>query len=421
MALKTISLKTVPLKIALCAGCLIFSTALFFFAKWCFGNSISTQAQHPEVAELAVWLAPSDPQTHYALAVLNEKTFLPEDLEKSLAEYEMAAALAPHDFRLWLALGKARERSGNAAGAEAALRKALELAPNYAQIRWTLGNFLLRQGRTPEAFAEIRRAAEGNETYLKPAISAAWLAFQGNPGEIRRNFGDSAVLNAMLAAFLAAEKRFDEALEIWKSLPAEDKKTRFRAEGETLLAQMLAAKKYRDALAVHNELAATGEQTFAAQQIFNGGFETDVKPKGAGIFDWQLGDALQPQIGFDDGQKSEGTRSLVVVFNSADGRDFRNLSQTVVVESGKNYELSFSYNSEVKTAATFRWQVTDSANNVLAETENLAEKADWTKINLPFTTPAEAEAVTVKLVRVKCPQGICPIAGKIRFDDFQLK
>ncbi len=421
MALKTISLKTVPLKIALCAGCLIFSTALFFFAKWCFGNSISTQAQHPEVAELAVWLAPSDPQTHYALAVLNEKTFLPEDLEKSLAEYEMAAALAPHDFRLWLALGKARERSGNAAGAEAALRKALELAPNYAQIRWTLGNFLLRQGRTPEAFAEIRRAAEGNETYLKPAISAAWLAFQGNPGEIRRNFGDSAVLNAMLAAFLAAEKRFDEALEIWKSLPAEDKKTRFRAEGETLLAQMLAAKKYRDALAVHNELAATGEQTFAAQQIFNGGFETDVKPKSAGIFDWQLGDALQPQIGFDDGQKSEGTRSLVVVFNSADGRDFRNLSQTVVVESGKNYELSFSYNSEVKTAATFRWQVTDSANNVLAETENLAEKADWTKINLPFTTPAEAEAVTVKLVRVKCPQGICPIAGKIRFDDFQLK
>ena len=421
MALKIIRLKTVPLKIALCAVCLIFSALMFFFAKWCFGNSISTQAQHLEVAELAAALAPSDPQTHYALAVLREKTFLPEELEKSLAGYEMAAALAPHDFRLWLALGKARERSGNAAGAEAALRKALELAPNYAQIRWTLGNFLLRQGRTPEAFAEIRKAAEGNETYLRPAISAAWLAFQGNPGEIRRNFGDSAVLNAMLAAFLAAEKRFGEALEIWKSLPAEDKKTRFRAEGQTLFAQLLAAKKYRDALSIYNEIAAPGEQTFAAEQIFNGGFERDVKPKGASVFDWQLGDGFQPQIGFDDAQKSEGSRSLVVVFNSADGRDFRNLSQLIVVEPGKNYELSFSYNSDLKTAATFRWQVTDSAGNILAETENLAEKADWTKLSLPFLAPADAEAVTVRLVRVKCPQGICPIAGKIRFDDFQLR
>lgn len=421
MVLKTISLKTLPLKIALCAVCLAGSVLLIFFAKWCFGNTISTQAQHKEVAEFAVALAPSDPQTHYALAVLNEKTFLAEDLEKSLAEYERAAALAPNDFRLWLALGKARERSGNAPGAEASFRKALELAPNYSQIHWALGNFLLRQGRTEEAFAAIRKAAEGNETYLKPAIMTAWQIFQGKPDEIRKNFGDSAVLNSMLATSLAAEKRFDEALKIWRSLPPEEKRTQFKQEGATLFGQLLAAKKYREALAVHNEIAAEGEQTFAAEKFANGGFETDVKPKSTSIFDWQLGDALQPQIGFDNSQKSEGARSLVIVFNSADGKDFRNLSQTVIAQPGKNYELSFFYNSELKTTATFQWQVLDSANNVLAETAALAEKSDWTKVTLAFTTPADAEAVTVKLARVKCPQGICPVSGKIRFDDFQLK
>ncbi len=421
MTLKTIKINSILTKLALLSVCLILSLMMFFFAKWCFANAISTQSAQKEVSEFAVSLAPDDPQTHYALAVLNEKTFLSEDLERSLAEYELATALSPFDYRLWLALGKARERNGNASGAEAAFRKSLELAPNYAQIHWALGNFLLRQGRTDEAFTEIRRAAEGNETFLRPAVSTAWQNFAGNLSEIKKLFGNSPVLNSMLAAFLANEKRFDEALEIWNSLPLEDRKTIYKEEGKALFTQMIAAKKVRDALEIFNQIAAEGEETFVPEQIANGGFERDVKPKNAPLFDWQLGDGLQPQIGFDDAQKSEGQRSIVIVFNSADGRDFRNLSQLVVVEPNKNYELSFFYNSDLKTSATFSWQIADSANTILAETEPLAEKSDWTKITLKFTTPADAEAVNIKLARVKCPQGICPITGKIRFDDFQLR
>lgn len=421
MATKTIELNTAPLKIAFFAFCLIILAILFIFAKWCFGNSIATQTPQKEVAEFAVSLAPSDPQGHYTLAVLNEKTFLPEDLEKSIAEYEMATALSPHDYRLWLALGNARGRVSNADGAEAAFKKALELAPNYAQIHWAFGNFLLRQGRTQEAFEEISKAAETNETFLKPAVSTAWQVFEGNLSEIKKTFGNSPALNSMIVASLAQEKRYDEALEIWNTFSDEDKKTRFKEDGKTLFGQMIAAKKYRDSLEIFNQISAAGGETFAAEQIANRGFEKDVKTKDASVFDWQLGDALQPQVGFDENQKSEGGRSLVVLFNSSDGRDFRNLSQTVVVQSGKSYELSFSYRSELKTAATFRWQILDVAGNVIAETKDLSDKTDWTKINLSFKTPADAEAVTVSLARVKCTQGICPIVGRIWFDDFQLK
>jgi len=145
--IKSIKLESASTRTVLVIAGLCCLTASFFFAKWCFANAIATQALLKEVAELSVVLAPNDPQTHYALAVLNEKTFLPEDLTKSLAEFEQATALAPHDFRLWLALGKARERRGDAAGAELALRRTSELAPNYAQIQWTLGNILLRRGK----------------------------------------------------------------------------------------------------------------------------------------------------------------------------------------------------------------------------------------------------------------------------------
>ena len=102
--------------------CLIF---LLFAMKWYFGNSVANRAAFQEVAELALDLAPDDPQTHYTLAVFNEKIFSPENLQKSLAEYEQATALSPNDYRVWLGLGKARERSGDAAGAELALRKSL--------------------------------------------------------------------------------------------------------------------------------------------------------------------------------------------------------------------------------------------------------------------------------------------------------
>ncbi|MCA1638303.1 MAG: tetratricopeptide repeat protein, partial [Acidobacteria bacterium] len=110
--IKSIKLQTFASRIFLIfAGfaCLIL---FFFFAKWCFANALAEKADTKEIAEMMVDLAPSDPQTHHSLAVLSEKTFLPEDLPKALAEYERATVLSPDDYRFWYALGKARERNG---------------------------------------------------------------------------------------------------------------------------------------------------------------------------------------------------------------------------------------------------------------------------------------------------------------------
>ncbi len=231
---KSIKIKTDSSRFLLPAAGAVCLIITVFFVKWCFANAIAARAPNAEVAQLAIDLAPNDPQTHYALAVLNDKIFSPEDLLKSLAEFEQAVALAPNDYRLWLALGKARERNGDAAGAEVALRKALGLAPNYAQVQWTLGNILLRRGKTEEAFAEIRRAAESGETYRVPAVTTAWQIFGGDAARIRQNLGDSNSLKSALAVFLVKEKRFDEAMEIWNTLPVAAKKTLLKPDGEQL-------------------------------------------------------------------------------------------------------------------------------------------------------------------------------------------
>ncbi|MEZ5428951.1 MAG: tetratricopeptide repeat protein [Pyrinomonadaceae bacterium] len=421
MAAKTIKIESPVHRILLAAALCVCLTATFFFAKWCFGNSISTRADYKEVADVAVSLAPGDPQTHYALAVLSEDTFLPEDLARSLAEYEKATALAPDDFRVWLALGRAREKNGDRAGARTALEKALSLAPNYAQVHWTLGNVLLRQGQTEEAYAHIRRAAESDRSYLEPAVSTAWQIFDGDMAEIRKYLGGGTELSFTLATFLAKQKRFDESLEIWKTLPAEDRKTVFRETGRILADEMIAAKKYRDSLEVHNQIAGTDAEIVKVGQIFNPGFEADVNPDKPGFFEWKLGEGIKPQIGFDDSQRHGGNRSLVILFNSTDGQSFRSLSQTVVVEGGQRYRFSAFFKSALKTSATLKWEIVETSDgHLLASTEAVPDEADWTELETDFTAPESTQAVTIRLAREKCGRGICPISGRVWFDDFSL-
>lgn len=423
--IKTIKLETAASRVLLAVAGLACLLTTFFFVKWCFANAIAARAPDRQVAETAVALAPNDPQTHYAVAVLNEKTFLAEDLSASLAGFERATALAPNDFRLWVAFGKARERRGDQAGAELALRRASELAPNYAPVQWTLGNILLRGGKVGEAFAEIRRAADASSVYRLSAAATTWQIFGGDLAEVKKHIGDSENLNSALAVFTAKQKRFDEAVEIWNSLaapPAENIKTERRADGEELFNELIAAKRYRDALRVQTSLSNESETVeITPGKIVNGGFEADVKREKAGVFEWRIGDGAQPQIGFDDREKRGGARSLVIVFDSTDGKDFRQISQTAALASAGKYVFEINYKSNLKTAAAPRWEIVDAANDkILATTAALEEKADWTALKTEFTASEATQAVTIRLAREPCKSIICPTAGKIWFDDFSI-
>ena len=88
-------------------------------------------------AETAVSLAPSDPIAHLARATVLSDA---DEWAAAVSEYELAAALRPVDFTLWLALGQAREQAGNPDAAIEATNRAVGLAPHYAQPRWQLGN-----------------------------------------------------------------------------------------------------------------------------------------------------------------------------------------------------------------------------------------------------------------------------------------
>lgn len=417
---KVIKLNTTVQRAALVFVALLCILAVYFAVKWYLANVLATNTGYEDVAEYAVNLAPQNPRGHYTLAVLRERSFVAADLSKALEEYEKAVSLSPDDFRLWFDLGRARERGGDSAGAEKALRKALELAPNYSRIHWTLGNLLLRQGNTEEAFVEIRKAVENDSTYANPSVNTVWQFFDGDISLISQKIGDSNEIKSALAVFLAKQKRFDEAFDLWDKLPEADKKTTYLDNGRELLQSMIVAKRYRDALSIQSQINLPEAGKAEVGKVSNGGFEANVNSTGA-PFDWKIADGIQPQIGFDEQQKHGGNRSLVILFNSPTGRDFRSVQQTVVVESGKHYTFETFTRADLKSAATVKWEIVDAADDkILASTVAVPTNSDWSSLTTEFTTAA-TQAVTIRLARVPCPTTLCPISGKVWFDDFNLR
>lgn len=423
MAIKSIQLNGFALRSLLLISALLCVLAVYFVVKWGLADTLATQTQAAEIAEFAVELSPDNPKTHYSLAALRERTFLNEDFQKALAGYERAVSLAPNDFRLWFDLGKARDQNGDQKGAEKAYRRALELAPNYSRVHWALGNLLLRQGKTEEAFAEIRRAAANDPSYANPAVGVAWQFYDGDVPTISEKIGDSMPIKAALSNFLASQKRFDESFALWNELSAEDKRTTYKTDSEALLNSLVATKNYRDALNVYTQITQFDGDRPEIGKITNGGFEADIKTgSAANLFDWLIADGLQPQILFDATQKHGGSRSLVIVFKSMNGQDFRAIQQPVVVESEKHYRFEAYVRSELETPATLKWEIVDlSDEKILASTEALPNNSDWMPLAAEFDTTRSTQAVMIRLVRVPCPVSMCPINGKVWFDDFSLR
>ena len=402
----------------LAVGVVIFMA--WSFARMGLANSASVRTDDKDIALVLTDIAPNDPQAHYTAAVFLEKSFDPGDIERALHEYQLATALAPENYLYWLELGRARERSGDSTGAEGALRKALELAPNYARVQWALGNALLRQGRVDEGFVEIKKAIASDPTsYSNASAITAWQFFEGDTAAIDRAVGDSPRFDGSLALLLAQEKRFDEAIKTWREIAVDDRKSLLADTAQTLAGKFLAEKKFRFAA----EILADSSDPNSAPEIGgvnNGGFESAVKSDTPGPFEWKIVAGLQPQIVLTNGQKHGGNNSILFVFNSGDAKDFRTISQTVAVEPGVAYDVEIFYRSDLKTSAIFRWEVADPDGRPLALSDPISIKTDWTPLRIRFTVPPNVEGVIVRLVREGCSQ-VCSVNGSLWFDDISIK
>ncbi|HEY0100923.1 MAG TPA: tetratricopeptide repeat protein [Pyrinomonadaceae bacterium] len=424
---KSIELRTVWARVLLLAPLALVLLGVWYGMRWCIGNTMAEWLPDIGAAQAAARLAPDDPQSHFTMARLRERSFLPEELPEAARQYEEAARLSPNDFRFFMELGRVRGLLGDVRGGEEALRRAVELAPTYPEPRWYLGNSLLRQGRTEEAFAELRRAGDASPEKFRPQVlELSWRFYNADIPSVLGAVGNSAETRGQLMDYLINRKQLDDARQLWQGFNADERKA-LRATGEKLMLRLLEAKRFHDMQAMHTELSAIdGTPSDAARErVLNGGFESAVGAPGTHPFEWQVVPLAGVQMGLDERVRQEGARSLRLAFNAASTINFRNISQLVAVEPQTRYRLEYyTRTEELKGAATLLVEIVDAAqpDRVIVASEPLRiGTADWQASALDFTTGAQTQALTLRVVSAQCPAATCPIFGKVWYDNFNLQ
>ncbi|CAN5579613.1 hypothetical protein BH10ACI1_BH10ACI1_25780 [soil metagenome] len=423
--IKIIDSTNLKVRIFILIAVLLALTFGWYAIRWQLGNMLAeltsqTAPNAKSISEIAVSFAPSDPVTNWFAATSEADIFTPEKLENSRQMFEKTVRLAPKDFRWWIELGRADEQSDNLEKAEKAMLYAIQIAPQYTFPHWQLGNFYLRRGRDTEAFAELQKAADNNVVYREQVFSIAWDYYEKDTAKLEQIAGKTSEGKAGLAKFYASKERAEDSLRIWNSLSDDEKAN--NTEIAKLIAQALYDKRFfRSSLQFVRQLGV--ESNAKLETIENSGFESEIKNNGKVYFGWSVLPTEKVEVKTDPNQKHEGIRSLRVAFSGFSSIELYNILQIVAVQPSTRYRLSFWVRTEnLRTAGTPNMEVVNANDDrIITDSKTFPnDTTDWQQVQVEFTTPANAEGITIRLGRSYCGN-VCPIVGTIWLDDFNLE
>ena len=423
-----VNVRKAPVRILLIALLILGAIWSYFVVRWYLGNTLAEYFTRSEsgvdAARMAISLAPNDPLTHWRMADVSQRLLPLDQQAQAIAEYEQSVKLSPNDYRLWMFLGTALGQAGDSTKAEVALKRAVELAPAYA-YPWYLGNFLLRNARYDEAFAELRLASEANPDLRPQQFNLIWEVYKGDPEALKNAVGPSSQARAQFALYLVERNEIDEGLRVWNSMSGQEK-TSNKDSGAAIITTLNRALRYHDALKVWNEMSM---ETYRADvgKVFDGSFEEPVAYGPDTVFGWQVKGAPGLDLRIDATKSHSGSRSLRLLFEVSSNMPIVNVSQLVAVTPNTEYELEFYISTEkLVSGSTPKVQVLNAANEQELVASDTAPNGSskWERASLSFKTAANMEAVIVRIVRVSCSTEetpICPIYGSVWYDDFTFK
>lgn len=399
---------------------LICLLVIFLLLTWSSGRSglgslltaYAAKSNQITPANTAVNLDAGNPDSHYVRATILEAS----DLSAAIDEYYQAAIARPNDYVLWLSLARAREFNGETAGAVAAARQAVPLAPDYAQPHYQLGNILLRAGQKNEGFKELRLAGASNPTLMPGIIDLAWRLSGGNVQSVVQAIapGRPEAYQA-LGQYFRDHKEVDAAIAMYVAAGSAARQDRLSYLGE-----LIAAKRFKEAAG----LWAVGRQAGATPGVMvDPGFEQESNLSEPG-FAWRLGDTPRGfHLSLDTANPREGHTSLKAEFNGDPDPGSPIITQLVLIEPRAHYRLRFAVRSESIVSGGLPEVVVIDANtkSALGHSGELPRATDgWRDYTIEFDSGPSASAVQIALQRERCDRSPCPIFGRLWLDDFSL-
>jgi hypothetical protein len=392
------------------------SAAIFGFSRLL--TTYSLIGGSVTAAKKAVAITPKDAEAHYANAAVLSAS---QDPQTSLAEIERAVALKPADYRFWQQLGLLRDQLGNSAAALAAFDEAVKRAPFYARPRWNRGNVLLRMGQYEAAFIDLCQAAESNPELVPNLLDLAWGVSRGE-----------VALTEELAQIKSEKMRMAFARFLARRGQGKEAVAQFARAGNVpdgvkreVVEQLLAKGAFGEAFTIWKAShEAEAGRELVQPSIYDGGFEGALEVAGGG-FGWRVPRDLQATtISLDQVQPQSGARALRVEFGGNSNWDRPVVSQLILVEPSKRYQINFAARSQdVVTGGRPLVVANDAAGaqKRLGQSAPLAQgNSDWQFFSFEFIAAATTNAVVISLQRENCNSSPCPIFGAISLDNFSV-
>lgn len=333
------------------------------------------------------------------------------DLDTAKKVLADAAALRPMDYALWLKAANLFASQNDTSQADAAYRRAVDLAPYYAEPSLMFGRFLVKSDRKERGYALLRFAAGRNPKYFDEVLKLAWDDAAGNSAAaITRLSPLDGFQKSRAIAFLMDKGDFGAITQL--ACREEDLTA---ADRDSLVESLLEKRAFRAAGLINsrncNELVTA--------QVENGGFASLHRSTG---FGWRIRSsggnttfAIEPEGSAEHG--------LILNFNGREEAAAL-VSQIIVVEKMRKYRLRFSYKTkDIVTGGVPALQVIlrDPKSEKVAESVALSpDRVAWVQTSVDFQTDELTEAIEIRLVRLPCAEGACPIFGKLWLDDFGL-
>ena len=380
--------------------------------------------QTAEAIERATRLEPADSRNWYLLGRYWQYNLVDPDAARAIRSYLSALSLNPASWQSWLDLAASYESEANFAAARDAYLHAKKVYPLSADVSWSYGNFLLRQGELEPALAEMRLAVEADPKRAAEAFSRSLHAGSNFQTALDR------VLPPISDAYLdvireqSEERHTENALKAWDRLVFLHPRISLY-DSFPLVGALMTGKRIADASRVWDQAVLLADladlQGPPDSVLWDGGFESNIKNGG---FSWLISEASPGvQLGFDTQEKHSGNRSLRLIFDGNSNINFAGVCHYIPVQPFTAYRFSAWVRTRALTTdqgIRFQLHSIGSQDTSYAVTSEVHGTTPWTLVQLPWSSGKDVQELQVCVVRFPSEEANNKIQGTAWVDDVAL-
>jgi tetratricopeptide (TPR) repeat protein len=368
-------------------------------------------------------LEPGSPEIWYQLGRFHQLDFDHSDVPQAISDYQRAVRLNPHSPYYKLDLASALEMAGRNGEADRYFRAAQADYPISAEVSWKYGNFLLRQQRLPEAYAQIRRALSVDEKLIPLAVSRAWRSDPDVHLLLGQVLPDTAKADWGALEFLTGEHEGAAAVAVWRHL-IEKKPEIEWTNVFALMDLLLAQDQFEEAQGVWRQAIARDEADASGYAegslIYDGGFEKEMS---GGGFGWRQREVGGVEFSFDSTEKHSGNRSARLTFDGTKNISYEDLYQIVLVSPATRYRFrGYLRLDRISTDSGVRFEIIDPRDGRQLDvvTPNETGTQAWTLEETDFTTGPRTHLALVRVIRRPSGRLDNRIRGTVWMDDLSI-